>query len=89
MVKFRIKVILAEKGLTIKALADKMAVTPQTIGQIINGKSSPNVSTLERIAATLEVPLASLFEDYANPAHTIILCPHCGGRIAVKTASPQ
>ncbi len=66
MAKFRIKNIVAAKGMTLKSLAEKMGITPQTLGNIVNEKSNPNISTLERIAKVLEVPVSSLFTDYLD-----------------------
>ena len=89
MPKFRIKAIAAARGLTMKGLAEKMGVTPQTLGGIISEKNSPNISTLERIAAALDVPVASLFTDYLMPNPATIICPQCGARIDIKTATPR
>lgn len=89
MSKFRIKAIVASKGMTLKQLADKMEITPQTLGGIVNEKNNPNISTLEKIAEALDVPLASLFTDYLAPNPATIICPQCGSRIDIKTATPR
>ena len=89
MSKFRIKAIVASRGLTIKGLAEKIGVTPQSISVIVNEKTSPNISTLEKIAEALDVPVASLFTDYLAPNPATIICPRCGARIDIKTATPR
>lgn len=88
MAKFRIKNIIAAKGMTIKEVAEKMGITPQTLGNIVNEKNNPNISTLERIAKVLEVPMSSLFTDYLEQCSSVIICPQCGGRIHIKTGTP-
>ena len=54
-----IKEILKKKGMTQKDLAKLLNVTDVTISKILNG--SPNVSTLERVAAALGVEVWELF----------------------------
>ena len=54
-----IKEILKKKGMTQKDLAKLLYVTDVTISKILNG--SPNVSTLERVAAALGVEVWELF----------------------------
>lgn len=88
MAKFRIKNIISAKGMSIKEVAEKMGVTPRTLGNIVNEKNNPNITTLERIAKVLEVPVSSLFTDYLEQCSSVIICPHCGGRIQIKTGSP-
>lgn len=88
MAKFRIKNIIAAKGMTIKEVAEKMGITPQTLGNIVNEKNNPNISTLERIAKVLDVPVSSLFTDYLEQCSSVVICPHCGGRIHIKTGTP-
>ena len=85
MAKFRIKSVIAARGMTTKTLADKMGVKPQSISAIINEKTNPNISTLEKMAEALEVPVASLFADYLSPNTAIVICPQCGGRSKIKT----
>ncbi len=83
---YRIKEILDKKGMSGKELADRMNVTPQYISGIIREKGSASINVLANIAKVLEVPLASLFDDYdaaSASSHTLI-CPHCGKGIKIK-----
>lgn len=88
MSKFRIKNIAAARGISMRELAKRMGITAQTLGNILREGNSPNVSTLERIAAVLEVPVSALFTDYltAAPASGIV-CPYCGGKVGITTAT--
>lgn len=89
MPKFRIKSIVAARGLTMRGLAEKMGITPQTLGNIVSEKSNPTTSSLEKIANALDVPVASLFTDYLDPNPAMIVCPRCGARIDIQTSEPR
>lgn len=55
----RIKEVLKEKGFTYKMLAEQMGVTEQSIKNTLNS-TSITTSTLERIAAAVNVPMWEL-----------------------------
>lgn len=55
-----IKKCREEQGLTQKALADKMGVTPVLISQYENGKRNPKIETLRKIADALEMSVTDL-----------------------------
>lgn len=85
---YRIKEILDEKGISAKALAERMGVTPQYISGIIREKGSASISVLSNIAKELNVPLASLFDDYQSKCEgnsINVTCPYCGQPISIKT----
>lgn len=93
---YRIKEILDQKGMTAKALADKMNATPQYISGIIRETGSASVTVLANIAKVLDVPVSSLFADYKNGRCGIthfdgatIVCPDCGREIKVKLSVEQ
>jgi transcriptional regulator with XRE-family HTH domain len=50
-----------ESGLSLRALADQSGVSVNTLSLIENGKSSPSVSTLQKISAALHVPIIAFF----------------------------
>jgi transcriptional regulator with XRE-family HTH domain len=50
-----------ESGLSLRALADQSGLSVNTLSLIENGKSSPGVSTLLKISATLQVPIVAFF----------------------------
>ena len=80
---YRIKEILNQKGMTSKELALKMGVTPQYISGIIRETGSASVEVLANIAKILNVPVASLFEDFVSNDNSIT-CPKCGARFELK-----
>jgi transcriptional regulator with XRE-family HTH domain len=51
------------QGLSIRALADMAGLNFNTLSLIENGKTSPSVSTLQRIAQALEIPITAFFEN--------------------------
>lgn len=87
--RFRIKAILASQGMTIKSLAEKMGCTAQSLGMQIGDNATPNVSSLEKIAAALNVPVSSLFADSVHPSQATVICPYCGGRIDITTGAAK
>jgi transcriptional regulator with XRE-family HTH domain len=56
----------------LRALAEQSGVSLNTLSLIENGKVSPSVSTLQRIAQTLEVPITALFER-ESPRSDLVL----------------
>lgn len=79
---YRIKEILDQKGMTQQMLAEKMGVSPQYISGIIREQDGASVTMLSNIAKILEVPLASLFDDYVSSDDTFV-CPYCGNKLHV------
>jgi transcriptional regulator with XRE-family HTH domain len=58
----RLRTLRNERGLSIRALAERSGLNVNTFSLIENGKSSPSVSTLQQIATALEVPITAFFE---------------------------
>jgi len=52
-----------DKGLSIRALADKCGISVNTLSLIENDKSSPNVNTLKLLADGLGLPIMAFFEE--------------------------
>jgi transcriptional regulator with XRE-family HTH domain len=50
-----------QSGMTVRALARSVKVSPSFISQIENGKANPSVGTLLAIASVLEISLDELF----------------------------
>jgi len=75
-----IKTICSQKGITQKALAEKLGITDISLNKTLRGEY-PQLQTLERIAIALGVPMSSLFEH--TPSTDVLHCPHCGGKIKV------
>ncbi len=56
----RLRVVLAEKGVTNKWLAEKMKKSPTTISRWCNNEMQPSVETLVEIAKVLTVDVKDL-----------------------------
>jgi transcriptional regulator with XRE-family HTH domain len=61
----RVRELRAERGLSLDGLAAKTAVSRSMISVIERGESSPTAVVLDKLAAGLGVPLASLFDGPA------------------------
>lgn len=62
--KKNIKVLLKKRGLTQEELATKLGVTQGAIGHWLTGRRSIDVKSLEKVAAALDVPTATLFMSH-------------------------
>ncbi len=60
----RIKKIRAEKGMTLKDLAEITGFTPSYISQIEREIRQPSLETLRKIASSLNVPLLAFMVDF-------------------------
>jgi transcriptional regulator with XRE-family HTH domain len=67
----RARDLRAARGLTLDALAERSGVSRSMISLIERGESSPTAVLLERLAAGLNVPLASLFDTPSATAHPV------------------
>lgn len=63
MLHENIKMLMKNKGITSKELAQKVKVSPTHISYIINNKRVPSIDLLEKIAAVLEVSVNDCFDD--------------------------
>src|SRR5438128_7806224 len=68
----RVRELRAAHGLSLDALAGKSGISRSMISVIERGESSPTAVVLEKLAAGLGVPLASLF-DAPQPSHEPLL----------------
>lgn len=76
-----IKSIIKQKGLTMENLAERMGITRVTLSQTLSG--NPTMSTLQRIADTLECKVGEFFLDELEEKNFIV-CPKCGARFELK-----
>lgn len=83
----RIKDVLKEKGLKQQDLAEKMGISLSAVKQML-GADSLTTSTLERIAAAVDVPVWQFFispDDLANQVGgNSFCCPHCGKPLKIR-----
>jgi transcriptional regulator with XRE-family HTH domain len=63
----RLRELRAEHDLSIRALAEKSGLAINTLSLIENAKTSPSVSTLQQIAAALNVQITAFFETGTPP----------------------
>ena len=61
MIKLRIKELLQERSQTQAELAESIGIARPNLSNIVSGKTSPSLATLENIANALEVEVADLF----------------------------
>lgn len=64
----RIRRLRSEHAWSLDSLADRSGVSRSTISLIERGESSPTAIVLDKLAAALHVPLASLFEQLPSEA---------------------
>lgn len=64
-----IRSLRLEAGLTLQSLASAAGVSQSLISQIERGLASPSITTLRRIAASLNVPIAALFLGSAEASN--------------------
>lgn len=76
----RIKEVSKGKGVSITKLAELVGITQPNMSNIANGKTSPSLDLLERIAGALDVEVSELFAPKSNT----IICPKCGTVLEVK-----
>ncbi len=81
--KLKIKDVLKEKKVTVVSLAGMIGITQPNMSNIVNGKSTPSLETLEKIANALDVDITELF-DQPKKSALAITCPHCGKSINIK-----
>jgi transcriptional regulator with XRE-family HTH domain len=63
----RLRELRIERGISIRALAEQSGLNVNTLSFIENGKTSPSVSTLQRVATALSLPINAFFETQVHP----------------------
>lgn len=56
----------AQRGLSMRALAEQSGLNVNTLSLIENGKTSPSVATLQTLASALETPITAFFDIGAS-----------------------
>jgi transcriptional regulator with XRE-family HTH domain len=62
----KLRAFRKDRGLSIRVLADRAGLSPNTISLIENNSASPTVTTLYSIANVLDVPLSAFFVEDEN-----------------------
>ncbi len=81
----RLRELRSRHRLSIRALAAKSGLNPNTLSLIENGKTSPSVATLQQVAVALRVPVTAFFETEAD-IHRVT-CQRSGGRLSIPFAN--
>jgi transcriptional regulator with XRE-family HTH domain len=71
----KIREIRNQRGITLKVMADISSLNINTLSLIENGKTSPSISTLQRLAGALEISIKEFFEP-ASPTQPVIFTAH-------------
>lgn len=61
--ELRLREILAQRGLTLKDFAVSTGMSQSNLSNYINGKISPTLDTLKKIAAHLDIEVVELFRE--------------------------
>lgn len=78
---FQLKRIMSERGMNITELSKLTGITNANISNMIHGKTSPNLDTIERIASALGVDSWELLKDVEQDENRdVIICPQCGSK---------
>ncbi|MDD5466990.1 MAG: XRE family transcriptional regulator [Anaerolineales bacterium] len=67
-VGMRLKFLRNQSGLSLRALSSRCGLSINAISQIERGENSPTVSTLQRLAAALEIPITDFFREDGRQA---------------------
>lgn len=81
----RLRALRQERGLSVRGLAELCELSPNTISLIERERTSPTVSTLQRLATALGVPITSFFSPQAE--RTKVLYTRHDQRIRSGSAS--
>ena len=69
----QVRQLRMERGFSIRGLAEISGLSVNTLSLIENGKNSPSVSTLQRAAAALGVPITAFFETPALTQRAVFI----------------
>lgn len=71
-ISHKVKELCRDKGITVKELAEKMDIAPESLSRAING--NPQLSTIRKIAEALDVSVTDLFDRNEDELLAIIVC---------------
>lgn len=63
MVKLRIKEILDERDISVYSLIQPTGLTYLTLLRVVNGKSDPKLSTIQKISSALGLKVGDLIDE--------------------------
>lgn len=59
----RLRILRDERGISMRALARRSGLSANALSMIERGLTSPSVSTLNKLAAALEIPITAFFRE--------------------------
>lgn len=68
----RIKEVLKEKRVTVVSLAETIGVAQPSMSNIVNGRTTPSLDTLRKIAKALDVAIQELFAVPNNELYGLV-----------------
>jgi transcriptional regulator with XRE-family HTH domain len=68
----RIREMRRTRGLALVRLAESAAISRSALSQIEVGRTDPSLQTLRRLAASLQIPLAALFETQGTVEQRVV-----------------
>lgn len=68
----RVRALRERRGLSMRALAELCELSPNAISLIERGITSPNVSTLHRLAGALQVHITEFFESRQDSTRLVL-----------------
>ncbi len=71
-ISHKVKELCSERGITIKQLAEKMKIAPESLSRAING--NPQLSTIRKISDALGVSVTDLFDRSEDELLAIVVC---------------
>lgn len=85
-VGLKIRELRNQRRLPMRRLAEMSGLSVNTLSLVENGKSSPSVSTLQRLASALKVPLTSFFESQPEQKHVVFSWHDQRARVNIGSA---
>lgn len=82
----KVREIRTGRRLSLRALAERSGLNINTLSLIENSKSSPSVSTLQQLAAVLEVPITAFFESEPQQKQVVFVAGDKRPCVAFKSA---
>lgn len=81
--KYRIKEVLSQKGMTSGELAKRIGLTANALSNIITGRSQPSMDRLEKMAEVLEVSVPELMV-IPDRYDVSFCCPNCQRPLKIR-----
>lgn len=60
----QVKNICKQQGITLKELAERMEVSPESVTRMLSDNGNPTLSTLSSVAKALNVEVYELFDNF-------------------------